>query len=77
MTFAVDVYKGPIKLGSGTATSGSGSISSYTTLITANSGRNVQLQVTTAGTHNGKMWPAKITTDGGASLTLRDVCPFL
>lgn len=77
MTYAVDVYKNGIKLGSGTATAASATISSYTAAVAGNSpaGKNVQV-VATAGNNIGGKIDTRILVDGTTSLTLRDLGPF-
>lgn len=78
-SLAVDVYKGVRKIGQGTISSSATSITSYT----ANNServlsRNVQIAVTTGGTHNGRTWTTKCTADNGSgTLTINDACPFL
>lgn len=77
MTYAVDVYKNGQKLGSGTATAGSKTISSYTALAVGNSpaGKNIQV-VATAGNNIGAKIDTRVITDGVTSLTLNDAGPF-
>jgi hypothetical protein len=77
MTYAVDVYKNGIKLGSGTATAASATISSYTAAVAGNSpaGKNVQV-VATAGNNVGGKIDTRIITDNTTSLVLNDVGPF-
>lgn len=77
MTYAVDVYKNGIKLGSGTATAASATISSYTAAVAGNSpaGKNVQV-VATAGNNVGAKIDTRILVDGTTSLTLADLGPF-
>lgn len=77
MTVAVDVYKNGLKLGSGTATAGSTSITSYSANLsrTLGSGRNVQI-TPTAGNNVGATMDTRIVTDGGATLTMSDKLPF-
>jgi hypothetical protein len=77
MTISVDIYKGPHKLGSGTATNASASITS----VSANASRvigtnrNVTL-VATTGNNVGASWRARVTNDGGSTLTLQHMCPY-
>lgn len=76
MAVTVDVYKGPNKLGSGTCTNGSTSMTSYTGIAPI-SGRNVQIAVTAAVSSTiGQSFQTRVVTDGGATLTLKDPCPF-
>lgn len=77
MSFSVDVYKGTTKLGSGTATGGSTSITSFTVVTgrVVTSGRNVQVTATT-GNNVGASINTRVITDGGTSLTLKDALPF-
>ena len=70
------VYKGPIALGSGTATSGSATISSYTSTDARSEGRmNVTVAITSS-THEGSSFRTRVLTDGGTSLTLANTSPF-
>lgn len=77
MTIAVDVYKNGTKLGSGTATAASTSITSFTvtTGLVVGSGRNVQV-TPTAGNNVGATMNTRVITDGGTTLTLKDPVPF-
>lgn len=77
MAYNVDVYKGGIKLGSGSATNGSATISSYTAAVAGNSpaGKNVQV-VATSGNNIGASVATRILTDGVTSLTLQDKSTF-
>lgn len=76
---AVDVYKGSIILGSGSINSGSTSLTSYSANSSRLTGtnRNVQVAVTTVGASAGSTWATRVVTDGGATLTLADACPFV
>ena len=85
MASTCDIYKGGIKLGSGTCAAGSTDISSYTA---NNSGglandvsrvcarKNVTVVVTQAGTHVGRSWRTRVLTEG-ATTVLKDACPFV
>lgn len=77
MTYAVDVYKGVQKLGSGTATGGSATIASYTALVAGNSpaGKNVQV-ISTAGNNIGASIATRVITDGTTSLVMNDKGPY-
>lgn len=76
MAVTVDVYKGLIKLGSGTCTNASTSLTSYTGTAPI-SGRNVQIAATVPVTSAaGLSFSTRIVTDGGTTLTLKDACPF-
>lgn len=77
MTYAVDVYKNGQKLGSGTATAASKTISSYTALSVGNSpaGKNIQV-VATAGNNIGAKIDTRVITDSVTSLVLQDAGPF-
>jgi hypothetical protein len=77
MTYAVDVYKNGIKLGSGTATGGNADIASYTALVAGNSpaGKNVQV-VATAGNNVGGMSATRVLVDATTTLTMQDKGPF-
>lgn len=70
MTVAVDIYKNGTKLGSGTATAGSTSITSFSAQSgrTVGSGRNVQITATN-GNNVGFTWSTRVVTDGGSTLT--------
>lgn len=74
MTVTVDVYKGVQKLGSGTATNASASITAYTAAVAGNSpaGKNVQVTVTSGSNNVGMTINTRILTDGTTSLTLND-----
>lgn len=85
MASTCDVYKGGIKLGSGSCAAASATISSYTANNSGGLGgdvnrvanrRNVTIVVTEAGTHAGRSWNARVLTEG-ATLTLSEVCPFV
>lgn len=77
MTITVDLYKGLAKLGSGTATAASASITSYSANLSRalGTGRNVTLTPTT-GNNIGASWRSRVVLDGGATVTLADPCPF-
>ncbi len=77
MTITVDVYKGVNKLGSGTATAASASITSVTLVNerTIGPGRNVQI-VPTTGNNIGAILNTRVITDGVTTLTLKDPVPF-
>lgn len=77
MAYNVDVYKNGIKLGSGSATNGSATISSYTAAVAGNSpaGKNVQVAAT-GGNNIGASVSTRILTDGTTSLTLQDKSTF-
>lgn len=79
-TLSIDIWKSGIKLGSGTATSSSASVTSWTATsdLPPIKFRNVQIAVTQAGTHNGRNWNTTVLNDNGSgTLTLEDACPFL
>lgn len=77
MAVTVDVYKGPNKLGTGTCTNGSASMTSYSGTAPIN-GRNVQCAVTAAvSSPLGSSFDTTIIAgSGGATLTLKDACPY-
>lgn len=76
-TFTCEVYKHGLKLGTGTLTDASASITSYSGTAPGQ-GRNVQISVTEAGTHTGKSFRTRIVAGSGTStLTMSDKCPFL
>lgn len=65
-----DVYWKNIKVGSGTATKDSETISSYTSLNIVSEERK-RLRITaTSGDNAGETFTARCITDGGTSLTL-------
>jgi hypothetical protein len=74
MAYNVDVYKGANKLGAGSMTGGSKSLSSYTGTAPG-SGRNVQITAT-GGNNVGATINTRVVTDGGATLTLYDAGPY-
>lgn len=71
MAYNVDVYKGGIKLGSGTMANGSATVSSYTATASrvTGSGRNVEITAT-GGNNIGATVQTRVITDGGSTLTL-------
>lgn len=77
MAVTVDVYKGVNKLGSGTCTNGSASMTSYTGTAPIN-GRNVQIAATVpVSSPVGSMFQTSIVSGSGTgTLTLKDACPF-
>lgn len=81
MTLAVDVYRNGIKFGSGTATTGSTSITGYAETLSRHLALvripHVEITVTAAGVHTGRTWNTEILVDGGATLTVLDPCPFI
>ena len=79
MASTVAIYKHGIRLGVGSASAGSASITSYTKDNNAVAlKRNINVVVTQAGTHNGRSWQARVLADNGAgTLTLSQACPFV
>lgn len=77
MAVTVDVYKGANKLGSGTCTNGSASMTSYSGTAPTNL-RNVQIAVTAAASSAlGLSFSTSVIAGSGTStLTLKDACPF-
>jgi hypothetical protein len=77
MAVTVDVYKGPIKLGSGTCTNGSASMTSYSGTAPTNL-RNVQIAATAAvSSAVGLSFFTRVISGSGTStLTLNDKCPL-
>ena len=73
MAYNVAVYKGCNRLGTGSMTNGSKSLSSYTGTAPG-TGRNV-LITNTSGNHVGHTIKTRIVTDGGSTLTLQDAGP--
>lgn len=75
-TYAVDIYKGSIKLGAGTADDASANVTSYTGTAPIN-GRNVRV-VRTASTNAGKSYPARVVSGSGSgTLVMNCKCDFL
>lgn len=65
-----DVYWKNIKVGSGTHTKDSATISSYTSLdLVSEARKNVTIAITSS-TNAGSSYRARVITDGGTSLTL-------
>jgi len=65
-----DVYWKNIKVGSGTHTKDSVTISSYTSLdLISEERKNVTIAITSS-TNAGSTYRARVITDGGTSLTL-------
>lgn len=77
MASACSVYKGNNLLGTGSIEAGSATLSSYSG-VAPYDGRNVMVVVTEAGTHTGRSyWTRVLSGSGTATLTLRNVCPFV
>ena len=77
MASTCDIYKGLIKLGSGSCAAGSTSITSYSGTA-PNNLRNVQVTLTQAGTNAGAVWNTSVQSGSGTStLVLKDACPFV
>lgn len=74
MAYNVSVYKGSTLLGTGSATNGSRSISSYSGTAPG-SGRNVQVTAT-SGNNIGATVADRVVTDGGSTLTMKEPSPF-
>lgn len=75
MAVTVDIYKGSTKLGTGTCTNGSFTVSSYSGTA-PKSGRNVQIHSRgPVSSDPGLSWFTRIVTDGGSTLTIKDACP--
>jgi len=77
MAHNVSVYKGCNRLGTGTMTNGSATVSSYTADVAGNSpaGKNVSVTMT-GGSNTGQTMWTRILTDNTTSLTLKDASPF-
>lgn len=80
-----DVYKGPLKLGSGSIAGAATSITSYTstdakrnTMASKGFGENWMnvTVVITSSTHTGYSFKTRITADGTTSLTLANANPY-
>lgn len=77
MASTCDVYKGGIKLGSGSVEAASASLTSYSGTAPVNL-RNVMVTITQAGTHVGRSYFTRVISGSGtATLVLRDTCPFV
>lgn len=74
MAYNVDVYKGCNKLGAGSMTNGSKSLTSYSGTAPV-SGRNVQITATDGNNIGATIW-TRVVNDGGTTLTLQDAGPF-
>lgn len=74
MTVSVGVYKGVNQLGTGTATNGSATITSYTATLgrVVGPGRNVRVTITSGSNNVGNTINTRVLVDGGTSLTLND-----
>lgn len=71
-----DVYKGPIKLGSGSISNGATSITSYTSTGAKDEARKNVTVVITSSTHVGSSFQTRVLVDGGTSLTIKDSNPY-
>lgn len=92
MTQSVDIYMGSVKIGSGTATAGSTSITGFSYANSFKDGRfnkgtagvnnkglkgeDVQVHSTTGSNAVKKSYRTRIITDGGTTLTMKDAHPF-
>lgn len=92
MTQSVDLYMGPVKIGSATATAGSKTLASFSHASGLADGRfnpgtkaanikgldnePVVVQSTSGANAAGKSYATRIVADGGASLTMQDAHPF-
>lgn len=81
MASPCSIYKHGILLGTGNCSDGSASITSFSASSGAPSvvkGKNVQIVITEAGTHNGRQWVSRIAANNGAgTLTLDNACPYV
>lgn len=68
------IWKGSVRLGTGSITSGSTSVTGYSG-VAPKTGRNVRLMITSS-TDAGKVLPVRIAADGGSTLTLAKANPF-
>ena len=75
MASTCDIYKRGVKLGSGTCSDGSTSITSYTAIAPCVR-KAVLVTVTQPGTHAGRTWRTRVVSEG-ATTVLRDPCPFV
>lgn len=78
MSYTVDVYKGVTKLGSGTATNGGFTITSFTAVTGRSviSGRNVEVTAT-SGSCIGATQRMRCITDGATTLTMNHSGKFV
>lgn len=77
MASTCDIYKGMVKLGSGTCEADSASITSYSGTDPENL-RNVTLVITQAGDNVGRsIWTRVQSGSGTATLVLKDTIPFV
>lgn len=68
------IYKIPNLLGTGSISNGATSITSYSG-VAPGTGRNVQVMITSSS-DAGKVFPARITNDGGSTLTIGPTNPY-
>ena len=73
------VYKRGILLGTGTVADGSSTISAWSVVsgLPAVARRNVDVTITGGVTHLGRTFSTRILTDNGATLTMKDPCPYV
>jgi hypothetical protein len=78
MAYNVDVYKGATKLGSGSATNGQFTITTFsaTNSRVVASGRNVSVTAT-SGSCIGQTQQMRCVTDGGSTLTMNHAHKFV
>lgn len=77
MASTCDIYKGMVKLGSGSCEAASASITSYSGTDPQNL-RNVSVVITQVGTHVGRSISTRVESGSGtATLVLRDTIPFV
>ena len=84
MASTCDFYKHGIKLGSGTCSDGSASVTSYTAysgglgadVARTCARKNVKVVVTQAGTHAGRSWDARVLSEG-STCVLSAACPYV
>ncbi len=79
MATACALYKGGIRLGTGTVEDGSATLSSWSadTGMPPIARRNVTVMVTGAGVHTGRTFRTRILADNTATLTMADKCPYV
>lgn len=75
MAYNCGVYKGTTLLGTGSITTNSITSFTATNNRTVGSGRNVSVTAT-SGNNVGATFQTRVLTDGGTTLTLREVTPF-
>jgi len=78
MALAARIYKSGIELATCVPVAGSAALGtvSATNSRVIGTGRRVQVHVTGGGTSSG-VYNTRVVTDGGATVTVEDKCPFV